>query len=129
MTCSAFTAGVMALGIAVGEIENSRLRVLRMIGKMATRSDAFADDVNAFNRVMNLGHVLSQWFTAEFGSSQCRDITQCDFSTMAGVERYIVTDGVAHCGAIARQVALKVADLIQSAKITRRRCEAAATSC
>ncbi|RPI50417.1 MAG: C_GCAxxG_C_C family protein, partial [Acidobacteria bacterium] len=34
MTCSALTAGVMALGVALGEVERSRLRVLRMIGTM-----------------------------------------------------------------------------------------------
>ena len=27
-----------------------------MIGMMAAGGDAFADDVNEFNRVMNLGH-------------------------------------------------------------------------
>jgi C_GCAxxG_C_C family probable redox protein len=34
MTCSALTAGVMALGLALGQIENNRARVLRMIGTM-----------------------------------------------------------------------------------------------
>jgi hypothetical protein len=55
MTCSALTAGVMALGMALGEVERSRLRVLRMIGTMAAGGDAFADDLNKFNRTMNLG--------------------------------------------------------------------------
>lgn len=53
----------MPLGVAVGEIERSRLRVLRMIGKVAAGADAFADDVNKFNRTMNLGHQLPKWFT------------------------------------------------------------------
>ena len=52
-TCSAFAAGVMALGLARGEIENSRLRVLRMIGMMSMGGDAFADKFNAFNKSMN----------------------------------------------------------------------------
>ena len=86
MTCSALTAGVMALGVALGEIERSRLRVLRMIGTMAAGGDAFADDVNKFNRTMNLGHQLAKWFTGAFGSTQCRDITGCDFSTTVGSE-------------------------------------------
>jgi hypothetical protein len=68
MTCSALTAGVMALGIALGEVERSRLRVLRMIGRMAAGGDAFADDVNKFNRTMNLGHQLAKWFTAHSGA-------------------------------------------------------------
>jgi C_GCAxxG_C_C family probable redox protein len=49
-TCSAFTAGVIALGVARGEIEQSRLRVLGMISLMALGGDAFADDRNAFNK-------------------------------------------------------------------------------
>jgi hypothetical protein len=47
MTCSALTAGVMALGLAVGEIENSHTRVARMIATMAVRGAALlalADD-------------------------------------------------------------------------------------
>ena len=58
MTCSALTAGVMALGLAFGDIEDSRPRVARMLAMMALRRDALADDVNAFNRAMNLGHDL-----------------------------------------------------------------------
>jgi len=32
-TSSTKTAGVLALGVALGEVERSRLRVLRMIGR------------------------------------------------------------------------------------------------
>ena len=115
MTCSALTAGVMALGVALGEVERSRLRVLRMIGKMAAGGDAFADDVNKFNRTMNLGHQLAKWFTGAFGSTQCRAITGCDFSTTVGVNQYIDTDGVARCQVIAQQVAARVERMIDSA--------------
>jgi hypothetical protein len=115
MTCSALTAGVMALGVALGQIERSRLRVLRMVGKMAAGGDAFADDVNKFNRTMNLGHQLATWFTGAFGSTLCRGITGCDFSTTAGVNQYIDTDGVARCQALARQVATRVERMIDSA--------------
>jgi hypothetical protein len=55
MTCSALAAGVMARGLALGEVEHSRRRLVRLIATMALGGDAFADDVNAFNRVMNLG--------------------------------------------------------------------------
>jgi C_GCAxxG_C_C family probable redox protein len=108
MTCSALTAGVMALGLMRGEIEDSHLRVMRMIGLMAVRGDAFADDINAFNRIMNLGYRLSRWFTAEFGGTQCRALTQCDFSTAEGVQRYIDDGQTARCTAIAQSVALRV---------------------
>jgi C_GCAxxG_C_C family probable redox protein len=114
MTCSALTAGVMVLGLMLGEIENSHLRVLRMIGTMALRGDAFRDDLNAFSRTMNLGNRLSQRFTTEFGSTQCGAITQCDFSTTGGVQHYIDDGGTARCSAMAQSVAHSVLDLIQS---------------
>lgn len=112
MTCSAFTAGVMVLGLMLAEIENSHLRVMRMIGTMAIGGDAFNDNLNAFSKIMNLGNRLAQWFTAEFGSTQCGAITQCDFSTTAGVQRYIDGGGTARCSAIAQSVAHKVRSMI-----------------
>ena len=115
MTCSALTAGVMALGLAVGQIENSRLRVPRMIATMAVGGDAFADKINAFNRTMNLGHRLSQWFAAEFGSTQCREITRCDFSRLDDVGRYIDSGGTARCVALAERVAQTVQGMVASA--------------
>jgi hypothetical protein len=108
MTCSALTAGVMLIGLDLAEIEDSPLRVLRMIGTMAVRGDAFADDLNAFNRVMNLGHELARWFAATFGGTQCRAVTHSDFSTLAGVQQYIESDCVSRCAAIAREVARQV---------------------
>jgi hypothetical protein len=112
MTCSALTAGVIALGTAIGRIENSRLRVLRMIATMAVGGDASRDELNAFNHSMNQGHRLCQWFTREFGSTQCRAITDCDFSTVAGVERYVGSNTVARCRAIAYRVSARVGDMI-----------------
>ena len=118
VTCSALTAGVMALGLAPGEIENSRLRVLRMIGTMAIGGDAFADKVDVFNKTMNLGHQRSQWFAAELGSTQCRVITQCDFSTTEGVRRYIESGGTGRCSAIAQSVAHKVQGIVAARAAT-----------
>jgi C_GCAxxG_C_C family probable redox protein len=114
MTCSALAAGVMALGLMFGQIETSHLRVLHMVGLMAVRGDAFADDVNAFNKTMNLGNRLAQGFTAEFGSAQCRAITQCDFSTPEGVQRYVEGGGMARCSAIAERVAFRVLGMMPS---------------
>jgi len=88
---------------------------MRMVGKMAAGGDAFADDVNKFNRTMNLGHQLATWFTGEFGGTQCRAITGCDFSTTEGVNQYIDTDGVARCQAIAQRVTARVERMIDSA--------------
>jgi putative redox-active protein with C_GCAxxG_C_C motif len=108
MTCSTLTAGIMAVGLKLGRIEHSRLRVIRMIATMAAGGDAFADGMNEFNRIMNAGKRIAQWFAGEFGSTQCRDITSSDFSSAAGVKRFIDSDGAARCKTIARAVAGRV---------------------
>ncbi|HEX9135863.1 MAG TPA: C-GCAxxG-C-C family protein [Nitrospirota bacterium] len=113
MTCSAFTAGVMTLGLFAGEIENSRLRVLRMIAVMMTGGNVLDNDLNKFNRIVSMGIRMSRWFRHEFGSTQCRDITQCDFSSNEGVSRYIESDCVAKCRTIAAKVAGKTGDMIE----------------
>lgn len=115
MTCGALTAGVMLIGLEIGEIENSLPRVLRMIGTTAVRGDAFAEDLNAFNRSMNRGHDLATWFRAWFGDTQCRGLTQCDFATMSGVRQYVESAGVSRCEAIAREVAEHVRGIVERA--------------
>ena len=89
LTCSAFTAGLMAVGLKLGEIEDSYPRVIRMLATMIAGGNALADHMNKFNRLMNIGHRMSKWFTKEFGSTLCREITQCDFSSLGDVHRYI----------------------------------------
>ena len=116
LTCSAFTAGVMAIGTKIGEIENSYLRVTRMLALMVSGGDAFSDGVNKFNRAINTGHRLSKWFRTEFGSTQCQAITQCDFSCQAGVEKYIDGDGVTRCRRIAKMVAEQVQKILKTAE-------------
>jgi C_GCAxxG_C_C family probable redox protein len=113
LTCSAFTAGVMAIGLKIGEIENSYLRVTRMLALMVSGGNAFTDGVNKFNRVLNTGHRLSKWFRTEFGSTQCQAITQCDFSCKAGIVKYIADDGVTRCRRIAKMVAEQVQNIIK----------------
>jgi hypothetical protein len=111
-TCSALTAGVMAVGLARGEIEDSPARVLRMIGTMAVGGNATADGLNAFNPVMNLGHDLAAWFESEFGSTQCCALTGCDFASSEGVRDYIAAGGAAGCTRIARRVAARVTEIL-----------------
>jgi hypothetical protein len=127
MTCSALTAGVMALGLALGEIENSHARVARMIATMAVRGDAFADDLNAFNRVMNLGHELSVWFEEEFGSTQCRALTGCDFASTADVDEYIDRDGTADCARLAQLVAEHVSAMVERSSMATHHDETGTT--
>jgi protein-S-isoprenylcysteine O-methyltransferase Ste14 len=109
MTCSALTAGAMALGLGIGEIESSRWRVLQMVFLLRTGGPAFADSVNKFNKSMNRGGDLAGWFTSQFGSTQCRALTGADFSSTAEVEAYIQRGGIAKC----RLIAQKVADRVQ----------------
>jgi hypothetical protein len=112
MTCSAFAAGVMAVGLQIGEIENSPTRVIRMLYRMTFGGNAFDERINKFNRPMNIGYRMSKWFTQEFGSTQCRAITGCDFSTQAGVGKYIEGNCVIRCREIAARVAEKVQETI-----------------
>jgi hypothetical protein len=117
-TCSAFTAAVMAVGLKTGEIENSPLRVIRMIAMMGFGGNAFDDSVNKFNKPMNTGYRISKWFRKEFGSTQCQEITQCDFSSKDGVDKYIGCECVVKCRMIAKKVAEKVQEVLESDKQT-----------
>jgi C_GCAxxG_C_C family probable redox protein len=107
-TCSAFTAGVMAIGLRAGEVEDSRLRVIRLLAIMTVGGDAFDESINKFNRSMNRGYRLSKWFANEFGSTQCQAITGCDFSDSSGGSRYVDDGLITGCRTIARQVAEQV---------------------
>jgi hypothetical protein len=117
-TCSAFTAGVMAIGLKIGEIEDSPLRVIRLLAMMTVDGNAFDDRLNKFNRSMNLGYKLSKWFAKEFGSTQCQAITGCDFSDPTGVNHYLDGDCITRCKQIAEKVAAKVEVMISSKKVS-----------
>ena len=109
-TCSAFTAGVMAIGLRAGEIENSHLRVIRLLALMTVGGNAFDERINKFNRSMNRGYRMSKWFVNEFGSTQCQAITQCDFSDTTGVSNYVAGEKITKC----RTIAVKVAEKVQT---------------
>ena len=108
-TCSAFTAGVMAVGLRASEIENSYLRVIRLLAVMTAGGNAFDERINKFNRSMNRSFRLSKWFVKQFGSTQCQAITQCDFSDATDVANYIESDQITKC----RTIAVKVAEQVQ----------------
>jgi len=109
MTCSAFTAGVMVVGLRIGEIENSPLKVIRLLGRMTFGGNAFDEKINKFNRSMNIGYRMAKWFRTEFGSTQCQAITKCDFSTAAGASKYIENDCIARC----EEIVAKVAEMVR----------------
>ena len=108
LTCSALTAGIMAVGLRSGEIENSSLKVVRMLTRMTFGGNAFDESINKFNRTMNAGYRMSRWFSQEFGSTQCRAITECDFATSTGVTKYIEGECVTRCRKTADMVAKRV---------------------
>ena len=112
LTCSAFTAGLMAVGMKLGEIEDSYLRVARMLATMIIGGNALADHMNKFNRLLNIGNRMSKWFKKEFGSTLCRDITQCEFSSLENVHRYIEKGSVNSCKIIAEKVARQAERII-----------------
>lgn len=108
LTCSAYVAGVMALGLARGEVENSVPRVVRMLAMMTSGRNALRADVNKFNPSLMRGYRLSRWFVHEFGSTQCSEITQSDFATAAGVDEYVRSRRITRCMEITAKVADKV---------------------
>jgi hypothetical protein len=112
LTCSAFTTGLMAIGLKLGEIEDSYLRVIRMLATMIVGGNALADHMNKTNRLMNIGNRMSKWFTKEFGSTLCREITQCDFSSLGDVHRYIRKGSVNTCKIIVEKVAKQAEKII-----------------
>ena len=107
-TCSALTAGVLAVGAKIGEIEDSYIRVMSMMLKMMTGGDAMADDVNKFNRAINAGNRLAVWFEERFGSTRCGDIIKTDFSSINSVNRYLSSNGMESCRKIVGEVAKRV---------------------
>ena len=113
LTCSAFTSGVLAIGLEIGEIENSYLRVMRMLALMVSGGNAFKDGLNKFNPALNTGHRLAKWFRTEFGSTQCQAITHCDFSSEAGVGKYIAEAGITMCHRIAEMLAEQVQNILK----------------
>jgi hypothetical protein len=117
-TCSAFTAGVMAIGLRIGEIEDNPLRVIRLLAIMTVDGNAFDDRLNKFNHSMNLGYKLSKWFTKEFSSTQCQKITGCDFSDPLGVNNYIEGGCLTRCRHITEKVAEKVQGMISTQEVS-----------
>ncbi|MFZ6026824.1 MAG: C-GCAxxG-C-C family (seleno)protein [Chloroflexota bacterium] len=108
-TCSAFAAGVMAIGLQTGQIENSYPRVLRMLTKGIDIADERA---NHFHRTINAGQRLAEWFAGEFGSLQCCAITGCDFANAGGATQYIAGNGLAACREIACATAARVEGIL-----------------
>ena len=83
-----------------------------MMVKMMTGGDAMADDVNKFNRAINVGNGLMTWFDKEFNGTTCSDVAHVDFADGKSVNNYIRTGGVSRCREVAKSVARKVREII-----------------
>jgi hypothetical protein len=55
---------------------------------------------------------MSKWFKKEFGSTLCREITHCDFSSSADVHRYIGNGSLSTCKIIAEKTASQAERII-----------------
>ncbi len=79
---------------------------------MNEEEEAMGEDINDFNRSINLCSELGDWFQIEFGTTSCRELCGCDFSNEAGVERYLTNGGINRCKKITEIVAQKVKTMI-----------------
>ncbi|MBT3366014.1 MAG: C_GCAxxG_C_C family protein, partial [Nitrospina sp.] len=61
MTCGALTGGVLTLGLRFGEIENSYRRVMRSTLQLLIDGDIKREDLNKFNRSVNISWELAKW--------------------------------------------------------------------
>ena len=112
-TCGALAAGAMALSSVTAEIENSYSRVTRM-NRLLRQNDieAMDEEMNNFNRSINLCDELGSWFRNKFGSTTCHDLCGLNFSDINDVKSYISGPCMDHCAHIAEEVAQKVSSMI-----------------
>jgi hypothetical protein len=108
MTCSALTAGVMAMGLQKGEIENSYLKVFRMLRMMGEGDKWLSDGINNFHRSIKLGTKLNTWFMNTYKTCKCKGISGCPFNNKNEVKNYIKRGGIQQCKRIAENVAREV---------------------
>ena len=112
-TCGALTAGVIALSSVTAKTENSFSRVAKM-NKLLRDEDnrAMDEEMNNFNRSINLSDELGLWFRNEFGFTSCYDIWRYDFSRMMDVESFIAGQCMKQCSGIGEKVARKVNSMV-----------------
>ncbi len=111
-TCGALVAGVFAIGMLTGEIENSYFRVIKM--HLSSKEKASSFDANKFNRAMFTGQKLGHWFERRFGSISCRLLTKTDFESPIDVKKYIQKGGIEYCRSVGIQVVQQVRALLHA---------------
>jgi len=113
MTCGALTGGVLAIGLRFGDIEDSYGRVLRWMLQLFMDGDIKREDLNKFNRSVNISQELATWFEGEFGNTKCYDLTKADFGTREGVDRYLSENKLDYCRGVVENTAKKVREIIK----------------
>lgn len=112
-TCGALAAGVIAISSVTSKVEDSYTRVAKMNRMLRKKNNrAMDDEINNFNRAINLSDELGYWFRSEFGSTSCIDIWGYDFSKFNSAETYISSGCMMQCRYIAGRVAQKVSEMI-----------------
>jgi len=112
-TCGALAAGVIAISSATSKVEDSYSRVAKMNRMLRQKNNrAMDNEINNFNRAINLSDELGDWFRSEFGSTSCHDIWGYDFSKFSHAETYISSGCMMQCRYIAGRVAQKVSEMI-----------------
>ncbi len=111
-TCGALAAGVMALSSLSAKIENSYSRVARM-NRLLRKNDntAMDEEINNFNSAINLSDELGLWFRSEFGSTNCHDIWQYDFSRIHDVEDFLRGQCMERCSGMCEKVVNKISSM------------------
>jgi hypothetical protein len=120
-TCSALTAGVMAIGQRLGAIESSRLKVLALMARLMRGDDELPDDLNAFHPAIHAAHRLVARFVDDHGTTSCRDLLRVDLGTGEGCVKYLARDMLPSCRKTVANVALRVREVLTSADSGRQR--------
>ncbi len=112
-TCGALAAGAMALSSVTARIEYSYARVARMNRLLRQKdNEAMDEEINNFNRSINISDELGSWFRNKFGSTSCHELCGLNFSYTNDVKSYISGPCIDHCANIAEEVAEKVSRMI-----------------
>ncbi|MBP1675267.1 MAG: hypothetical protein H6Q24_1405, partial [Bacteroidetes bacterium] len=73
---------------------------------------AMDEEMNNFNRSINLSDELGLWFRNEFGFTSCYDIWRYDFSRTRDAESFIAGQCMKQCSGIGEKVARKVNSMV-----------------
>lgn len=112
-TCGALAAGAMALSSVTAGIESSYSRVARLHRLLRNNDNtAMDEEMNNFNRSINLCDELGYWFHNKYGSTRCRDLCGQNFADINDVKSYISGPCMGLCRDIAYETAKQVEKMV-----------------